>query len=214
MRLWFLPVALTAALAWMPAQSAPTADQLARRLQAHYDTVRDFSADFTQTTRSGLLPQMSVEQGEVQVKKPGRMRWTYRSPQEKIVGADGTDFFLYVREDRLVTYTPLPEPGQGTTALLFLAGFGDLTRDFSTHVPPDPPDGEWHLMLTPRLAEDTFEVLTLMVDRRTLALRGLETTDDQGGRTTVRLSNYRENVGLRDDQFTFDPPRGVEVIRR
>jgi outer membrane lipoprotein carrier protein len=214
MRSAVLLVAVTAALVPLAAQAPPTAETLVARLQARYDTVRDFSADFTQTTRSSLLPQMSVEYGQVQVKKPGRMRWTYREPQEKVAGADGTDFYVYVKDDRLVTYTPLPEPGEASTAMLFLAGLGNLTRDFSAHVPPEQPEDEWHLLLTPHAAQDDYEVLTLMVDRGSLALTGVETTDAQGGRSTIRFANYRENTGLGDGLFVFTPPRGVEIIRR
>lgn len=211
--IWTL-AAVVALAAPAPVQSRPEAAELAARLQRHYETVRDFTAEFTQTTHSGLLPQATVESGVVKVKKPGRMRWTYESPQKKIVGADGEDLYLYVAEDRVVTYVALPAPDEALTALLFLTGHGNLTRDFRTHLPADQPDGEWHLLMTPVRPQDDFDLLTLMVDRRTLAFVGIETRDEQGGRSTIRFTRYRENVGLRDGEFDFVPPRGVEAIRR
>ena len=51
-----------AALATAPtAQTPPTAEQLAKQLQSHYDGVKDFTASFTQTFRGVALPQQTNE---------------------------------------------------------------------------------------------------------------------------------------------------------
>ncbi len=147
-----------AALVAAPAAQEPAADELGRRIQARYELVRDFTADFTQTTRSALLPQTSVERGSVKLRKPGLMRWEYVEPEKKVAGSDGTDFYVYVVADRVVTYTSLPKPGEETTALLFLSGRGNLATDYSAHMPADQPAGEWHLALTPRRAQDEYLV--------------------------------------------------------
>jgi outer membrane lipoprotein carrier protein len=203
-----------AALVAAPAAQEPAADELGRRIQARYELVRDFTADFTQTTRSALLPQTSVERGSVKLRKPGLMRWEYVEPEKKVAGSDGTDFYVYVVADRVVTYTSLPKPGEETTALLFLSGRGNLATDYSAHMPADQPAGEWHLALTPRRAQDEYSYVILVVDRQTLRLLGLETVEHEGGRSTIRFTNYRENVGLKPADFQFTKPRGVEAIRR
>ena len=56
-------------------------DELARKVQAHYDTVRDFEGEFTQTYEGGVLRQKATEQGLVAIRRPGRMRWTYTAPE-------------------------------------------------------------------------------------------------------------------------------------
>ncbi|HUF47008.1 MAG TPA: outer membrane lipoprotein carrier protein LolA, partial [Vicinamibacterales bacterium] len=175
---------------------------------------RDFRADFTQTTRSAMLPQTTVNHGTVKVRKPGLMRWEYIEPEKQTVGTDGKDFYMYIAADRVVTYTPLPEPGDENTALLFLAGRGNLVSDFTAYLPADQPDDEWHLSLAPRRREADYEYVVLMVDRRSLRLNGLETVEQDGSRSTIRFSNYRENVGLEPLEFAFTPPRGTEIIRR
>ncbi len=212
-------LAALVALTWLAAAplaqaQRPAADDLARRLQARYETIRDFTADFTQTTRSALLPQTSVERGSVRMRKPGLMRWDYVEPEKKIAGSDGEDYYLYVVADRVVTFTPLPGPGEESTALLFLAGRGSLATDYLPHLPADQPPGEWHLALTPRRAQGDYAFVVLMVERQSLRIVGLETVDDQGGRSTIRFSRYRENVGTPATEFAFTRPRGVEVIRR
>lgn len=195
------------------AQGLPTAAALAARIQAHYDTVRDFTADFTQRQTSPLLPKPVVDRGEVKIKKPGRMRWTYATGDRDEFVSDGTTLYAYFRGDRQVTPTPLPRDEEASSALLFLAGRGNLTRDFDAALAAEQPADEWHLVLTPRSTQADFETLTLEVDRRTLSLRGLIATDEQNGTRAFRFTNLRENRGLSDREFEFVIPRGVEIRR-
>ncbi|HYN05770.1 MAG TPA: outer membrane lipoprotein carrier protein LolA [Vicinamibacterales bacterium] len=194
------------------AQTPPAADQLARQLQARYDKVKDFTADFTQTFRGIALPQQTTERGQVKVKKPYRMRWTYTAPERKELIADSLQFWDFRPVDKVVIVRPMPKEGEASTALLFLAGRGNLTRDFAASLPPSHPDGEWHLKLVPKAPQADFTSLVVQVDRATMALRGLVKTDDTGV-WTYRFLNLKENVGLPDKAFVFTPPAGVEIIR-
>jgi outer membrane lipoprotein carrier protein len=189
----------------------PTAADLAARVQARYNTIRDFTADFTQRQTSPLLPKPVVERGEVKIKKPGRMRWTYSTGDRNQVVSDGTTIFAYFPQDRYVSPSPMPTGTDASTALLFLAGRGDLTRDFTASLPDSQPAGEWRLVLRPRTVNADFETLTLEVDRASLAFRGLVVVDAQGGTSAFRFTNMRENRNLADSEFAFAIPRGVEV---
>ena len=64
----------------------------------------------------------------------------------------------------------------------------------------------------PRTPQSEYDWLVLVVDRATLEIRRLVTTDSQGGTSTFVFTNLRENVGLPDKAFTFTIPRGVDVI--
>jgi outer membrane lipoprotein carrier protein len=191
---------------------APSAQTLAARIQAHYTTVRDFTADFTLSQTSGLMPKAVEAHGEVKVKKPSRMRWTYQSADKQVFVSDGTRFYSYFPLDKYVTASPLPKDDDAPTALMFIAGRGDLTRDFTASVPDQQPAGEWRLLLTPKSARADFKTLTLDVDRDSLALRGLTIVDDEGGGISrYRFQNLHENRGLSDREFEFTIPKGVEL---
>jgi outer membrane lipoprotein-sorting protein len=51
-----------------------------------------------------------------------------------------------------------------------------------------------------------------VLDKATLQIRRLVTTDAQGGTSTFVFTQLRENVGLPDKAFAFTIPRGVDVI--
>jgi len=192
-------------------QAAPTAAALASRIQAHYTTVKDFTAGFALTQSGGLLLKEKEERGDVKIKKPSRMRWTYAGSDRQEFVSDGTRLYAYFPEDKYVTMSALPKGNDVSTAVLFLAGRGDLTHDFVASVPDVQPPGEWRLLLKPKTPQADFKTLTLDVDRATLALRGFTVVDQNGGVSKFRFTNLRENRGLTDEAFVFTIPKGVEL---
>ena len=190
----------------------PSAPQVAAALQAKYDKIRDFSADFTQQYESGVLKRKLTERGKLRVKKPGKMRWDYTAPEKKVFVSDGTRIYLWVPADNQVTTSPVPQQDEATTAVLFLVGKGNLTRDFNVTFMPDPAPGTYALRLDPRLAERDYDWLQLVVDQQSLQIRSLTAADRQGGQSTFTFSNLKENVGLPDSTFAFTIPRGADVV--
>jgi outer membrane lipoprotein carrier protein len=192
-----------------------SAAELLKSLQQKYDTVRDFSADFVHTYEGGVLRQQAVERGSVLIKKPGKMRWNYDSPEKKVFVSDGEKLYSYIPQDRQVIVSVVPEADEASTPALFLSGKGRLTRDFTAAIaelPESSPPGSVALLLSPRVQEPDYESLLLVVDERTLQIRRLTAVDRQGGRSTFAFSNLRENIGIPDREFVFRIPRGVDVI--
>jgi outer membrane lipoprotein carrier protein len=195
------------------AESTP--EEFARALQQKYDGVRDFSADFVHTYRGGVLRKELVERGRLQVKKPGKMRWEYTEPERKQFVSDGVKMYSYIPEDKQVIVSTVPPEDQATTPTMFLAGKGSLTRDFSSSFVETParlPTGLRALKLVPKTSQRDYDWLILGVDPDTLALRGLVTTDAQGGTSSFLFTNLKENAGLTDTVFAFKIPRGVDVV--
>jgi len=194
------------------AQSRPPAGELAASLQQRYAKVKDFSADFVHSYRGGALRTQVTERGNVLVKKPGKMRWTYTAPEKKTFVSDGVKMYSYIPQDRQVIVSNVPTGDEATTAVMFLAGKGDVTRDFTASYAEGGPAGTWMLKLVPRRAEREYDTLVLALDPATLQIRALTTTDRQGGQSTFTFSNLKENRGLSDKEFAFRIPRGVDVI--
>lgn len=206
---------LLAILAARPPQpAAPSPDELAQRVQRKYEQVRDFTADFEHAYEGGVLRRKVTERGRLQVKKPGKMRWTYTSPEKKEFVSDGSKLYSYIPEDRQVVVTDVPPADEASSPALFLAGKGDVLRDFVASTPdvPDLGAGEVALKLAPKQSQEEYDWLVLVLDRESLQIRRLITADAQGGTSSFAFSRIRENVGLPDRTFTFTIPRGVDVI--
>jgi outer membrane lipoprotein carrier protein len=193
-------------------QERPPALETARAVQQKYDRVKDFTADFTQVYEGGVLKKKSTERGTVQIKKPGRMRWEYTAPGKKLFVSDGRKMYSYIPADKQVIVNTVPADDEATTAVLFLAGKGNLGRDFTVSYAETAPDGTWTLRLDPKQKQRDYDWLVLGIDPKTMQIRSLTAADQQGGRSTFQFSNYRENTGLTDSVFTFKIPRGTDVI--
>ena len=192
-----------------------TASELAAALQRKYDTIRDFSADFIHTYEGGVLRKQITERGRLLVKKPGKMRWDYSAPERKQFVSDGTKMYSYLPEDKQVIESEVPPEDQAGTPTLFLAGRGNLTRDFTPSLVDAPAGmaaGSRALKLVPKSRQADYDWLVLVLDPATLAIRGLVTVDGQGGKSSFSFTNLKENVGIADKAFEFKMPRGVDVI--
>ena len=195
-----------------PAAAQPSALDTARALQQKYDRVADFTADFTHVYEGGVLKKKASERGTVQIKKPGKMRWDYTTPDKKEFVSDGHKIYSYIPADKQVIVATVPPDDQATTAVLFLAGKGNLTRDFTVTYADSPSPDAFALRLEPRLKQRDYDWLILVVDRATMQIRALTAADQQGGRSTFTFTNYRENTGVADKVFDFKIPRGTDVV--
>jgi len=205
------------ALLLVPVLIAPdtTAPELAQALQKKYDTIRDFSADFVHAYEGGVLRKQITERGHLLVKKPGKMRWDYTAPEQKQFVSDGVKMYSYIPQDKQVIVSTIPPQDEATTPTLFLAGKGNLVRDFTasmTDAPKGMPPGTRALKLVPKARQKDYDWLVLVVDPNTLDFRGLVTVDAQGGISTFSFANLKVNVGLADKEFAFKVPRGVDVV--
>ena len=205
---------LAASVSALAGQSTPTATEVAAALQRKYDSIRDFSADFTHQHQSGVLGRKVVESGSVLVKKPGKMRWEYKTPEKKLFVSDGARIYFHDPGSNQVTVSEVPQGDQAASAALFLTGKGNLVRDFSASFiqGEGAPPGTHALRLDPRKPQGEYDWLEIVVDRDTLLIQRLTAAEKEGGRSTFLFSRFKENVGIGDKPFVFEIPRGAEVI--
>jgi outer membrane lipoprotein carrier protein len=195
-------------------QPLPPASDVAAALQRKYDSVKDFSATFKQTYEGGVLRRKASETGTgtVYVKKPGKMRWDYASPEKKLFVSDGQTMFLYFPDEKQVMKNDVPNQDQATSGVLFLMGKGNIVRDFTVRWAEGAADTTYRLRLDPKTRQAEYDWLEITADRSTFRIVGLMAADAQGGKSSFTFSNFKENTGLADKMFQFTIPRGTEVI--
>ena len=210
-----LTLALAAALV-VPPQAAPEAKALpldAQTLLSRFDarsrTIRDFTAKFTQTFRSGALGRAIVETGTLKVKRPSRMLFEYSAPEKKTFVADGDSYYFYVPRDKQVMVQNQRGDRRATARIL---AEGRLLDHFDCTGEEKDPLGR-KLILTPKAGEKDANVTRVaVVLDAALRLLALEIQDAEGSTSRLVFEGFKENVGLKDAAFRFDVPKGVEVI--
>ena len=84
--------------------SAPSAKELAKRVDHHYNSLHSLKAVFTETYQG--LGMNRAESGTLLLLKPGRMRWNYNSPPGKVFILDGKFAWSYTPGDAQVQRIP------------------------------------------------------------------------------------------------------------
>lgn len=195
---------------------AACATEIAARVQRHYDSVRDFAADFEQTTRSvgfaSALPgSAEALRGQMVLAKPGKMRWTYTEPEPSLVVSDGVTLWLYSPD--LAEAQRLPATGGylNGAALQFLLGDGKLLEAFRVSASGCEGEARVELDLDPR-EPASYERLWLTVLAETGEVVATGIVDLFGNRTQISFENVRRNQNPPPELFRFEPGPGVEVI--
>ena len=85
-------------------QNAPTAHDIAARVDRHYNQLHSLKAGFSETYQG--MGMKRTESGTLLMMKPGRMKWDYSSPPGKIFLLDGKYAWFYTAGDARVQRIP------------------------------------------------------------------------------------------------------------
>jgi outer membrane lipoprotein carrier protein len=185
-------------------------------LQARYGQMKGLAADFTQIYHDQAGRQLR-EQGMLVLKRPGKMRWEYRQPEQKLFLTDGKNVYFYVPAEREVQITPIKESDDPRAPFIFLLGRTNLRRDFTSIQISQSESatiaGNVVLEFVPKRPSNTMKRLFAEVDPIHLQLHRLALINGAGARSDFILTNMRENYQAGDEQFIFEPPPGVRVLK-
>src|SRR5438876_8262263 len=68
--------------------------KVAEEVDRHYNHLHTLEAQFTEIYRGAGISR--EESGTLWLKRPGRMRWEYRQPREKLFISDGKQAWFYI----------------------------------------------------------------------------------------------------------------------
>jgi len=206
----------------MPVRSAR---DVARAIEARYRTARTLRAKFFESYVDGKSG-ISAESGTVYFSKPGRMRWEYESPEEKLFVVDGTNVWFYIPADRTASRAKIGESSDWRTPLAFLTGKTDLGRLCRTVEIVEPQAGgkpaetlgaagNTTLRCVPRVdSGDTGDEIRDVLLESDADARLVRIVIRQPGNLTTefRFGDWEENLPIVETKFHFVPPAGVTVV--
>lgn len=195
------------------AEAKPDIRTAAAAVDAHYNHLRSLQAQFTEIYRGSGMDR--TESGILWLKKPGKMRWEYRSPRQKLFVSNGKDAWFYVPDDRQARKEAAKKLEDVRSPLAFLLGKTKLEKELrGLSLAPDvaPMDaGNTVLRGVPTALSDRISeiVLEITTDSRIVRLV-VEGVD--GASTEYRFTDQNEDVAIADSRFDFRPPAGTEVV--
>ena len=193
------------------ASEVDCAEEVASRVQAHYEGVRDLSARFDQRTESAAFPEPQTASGRVEFAKPGKMRWEYEAPQPSLVVSDGSTLWLVDPEAKEVQVLAVDEAFLSGTVIHFLLGDGRIVDAFAVSA-RNCADEVTILRLDPREAA-SYEYLELWVAEGNGEIRGTHIADLFGNHTHVDFHGLELNRSPDDSRFHYQPGPDERVMR-
>jgi outer membrane lipoprotein carrier protein len=203
-------VALALVLLASAARAGALEDALAK-VQSRYESTKTMEADFRQTVESPTLAGPLTTSGKVAFEKPNHMRWDYDPPDVQTIVGDGETLWLYQPDMNQVIKTPLGKAFQASTPLTFLAGLGEIERDFTATLEREADDA-WVLRLVPK-QDAAVGTLGLTVRKSDASIAEARITDTAGTTTRIAFSNEKRNRKIEAARFRFTPPAGVDVVK-
>jgi outer membrane lipoprotein carrier protein len=207
--IFFFPVLLAA----LTAAGTPNVKAIAAAVDAHYNLLRSLEAEFTQIYLGSGMER--TESGTLWLKKPGKMRWEYRSPRDKLFVSNGKDAWFYVPEDHQARKSAAKKLEDIRSPLAFLLGKTKLEKELrGLSLAPDVEplqSGDVVLRGVPSAMADQISEIVLEVTPEHQILRLIVKAID-GSSTEYRFTDQKEDVPIADGRFQFKPPAGTEVV--
>jgi outer membrane lipoprotein carrier protein len=209
---WRLTVAW-AALAMGCVAADRKAEEVAAAVDKKYNAMSSLRMEFEEIyTGAG---RTRSETGTLWLKRPGRMRWEYKAPREKLFLTDGKNAIFYVPGERQARKTSLKHLDDLRSPLAFLLGKIKVRKELkdirlADAVAARNPQNTV-ISGVPRRLQDRVERVMLEVNPAAQIER-LIIEELDGTVTEFRFRAIAEALPIADSDFRFRPPPGVEMI--
>ena len=184
--------------------------EVVAKVQKAYDSAKDLHAKFDQSIHSQFGGDKKAS-GDVWLKKPGRMRWDYVTPEKKLMISDGKTLWVYEPEDAQAFKQDLKSSSL-PSSVAFLLGEGKLADEFEITPLKSEKLEQTLLKLVPKVATAAYRYIEFTVDSKSGQVVQTTLYDQQGGTNRLSFGTIETNKGVSDDKFRFKPPAGTKII--
>ena len=169
-------------------------------LQKLLKQTQSLSADFQQRVRDEQGSVLQNLSGTLKLKRPARLYWHTKEPDESVMIANGTKVWYYNPFVEQVTVYAQQDMVDDSPLLLVLDSNGKQWENYSV----SSEAGRYFVE-----HETNGRKLELLFSDE--KLKEITMVQAQGERTELMLSDVVLNESIDDEQFVFDVPDGVDV---
>ena len=196
---------------------ADSMDSLAQFLKSTRSWRADFVQVVTAPAKEGKPLRSKTSSGVFAFIRPSVFRFDYSKPYVQNIVADGQQLWLFDTDLNQVTVRNQAQT-LGSTPAALIASAQDITslsKEFSLKAAPSDEGLDW-VVATPKIKDAGLQSVRigLRMDAGQAVLSQLEIIDAFGNRSQIRFSRVEVNpANLTMANFTFVPPKGVDVVR-
>jgi outer membrane lipoprotein carrier protein len=189
--------------------SAHAGEKDVQRLTQLLEKSQTIEANFSQLTVDASGTNLQQTSGTMTVKRPGLFYWHTDAPQEQVVVSDGKNVTLWDPDLEQATIKKLDARLNQTPALLLSGDVSKISQSFDIS---SLEQGEvMDFTLKPKTKDTLFD--SLRVAFRKGLINEMQLVDSVGQRTNILFNGVKANAPVPESRFTFDIPKGADVIK-
>lgn len=192
---------------------APTATELAKRVNEHYNRLQSLKAGFSEEYEG--LGMRRGEAGTMLLRKPGRMRWEYTSTPGKLFILDGKYAWFYAPGDTQVQRIAASQLDDLRSPLRFLLGHTKIESELQglklSLIEQTGKSPHYILTGAPKGQQKRIAKLSLTVTPEG-AIQSIVIEEVDGAHTVFEFTGEVANPAVPESAFHFTPPAGVPVV--
>jgi len=196
---------------------ADSMDSLSQFLKSTRSWRADFVQVVTAPAKEGRPARPKTSSGVFAFIRPSVFRFDYSKPYVQNIVADGQQLWLFDTDLNQVTVRNQAQTLGSTPAALIASAqdIASLNKEFSLKAAPSEGGLDW-VVATPKIKDAGLQSVRigLRVDAGQAVLSQLDIVDAFGNRSQIRFNRVEVNpANLTMANFTFVPPKGVDVVR-
>jgi len=208
-----LSVVILGLIVFAAAAFPVTPEEAVANLERALKAVVTLQARFEQLHYSMSVSAPLREKGELFLRKPDRMRWEYKDPQDKVFLYKEGVLEMYIPEERQLTRSRVAKEALESDIFGIFLGVMSFRDAYTIEDSPFPTDAApvRQVKLTPR-TEGEYSHILLEIDERTWLLRRVIFLEWAGNKREFIFSQVRTGVRLSPKTFELKVPPDCEII--
>jgi outer membrane lipoprotein carrier protein len=190
---------------------ADTTEQARQLLRDFLGAADSYTAVFDQQHIDDEGKLLEKSNGEFWLQRPGRFRWSYLAPLERLIISDANRIWLYDPDLDQVTVRNADGALDQTPAGLLVSG-EELLDAYDISLGETSSSLQMVKLVPLRGQGGQSDFLLIELGLRDNILQRLVLQDRFGQQTRIDFYDTRLNPSLDEDLFTFEVPAGIDVI--
>ncbi len=192
------------------AQENPlTVKDVTDKMQSRYDMIDDATAAFTKHVKLGFSNIEQTYTGTIAIKKPKKMRL---EAENETVVTDGETVWLYSPVNNQVIIDHYKENQNSISPENFMLNLPNDYYATLLGVQKAKNISLVTLKLVPKDDRSFVKSVKIVIEDGTWNVRSIVILDVNDTETTYTLRDLKLNTNVRDKDFVYIPPPGVEVV--
>ncbi|MCU7496847.1 MAG: outer membrane lipoprotein chaperone LolA [Ignavibacteria bacterium] len=188
---------------------AQNGNQVLKNIQNRFNSVNTLSADFVQTGALSMEKKLSSTKGKLYFQKDNKYRIEFRNLE---FISDGSTVWSYNKKNKKVVINDVNNNDASSFSLKRLVY--DYPAGSTVELLPQETVSSAKcnvLRLNSKGGRQNFKSVKIWADMNNI-IRKAEVTDKSGAMYAFELSNIKINPSLNSGMFSFETPKGSEVI--